>query len=574
MKRKFLVVLLAIVATFCMAFGLAACGEKSDETGNETGSNPSITDPSDGEQGGTQKPDEGGQGGTQKPDESEQGGTQKPDDGEQEPETYTEGLCFTEMYGEDGTTVIGYSVGAGEAADEEEIIIPSEYNNLPVLSISRSQDDEEFWKKLYEVSGGLTEAEQFVLSQKYTFSYCVNLKKITIPDSVTVIGNAAFGACSALTEINIPDGVTSIGDSAFYDCIGLTSITIPHSMTLIRNRAFEGCYKLVEVWNYSDLQIEEDSGYNGGVGEYALNIYTTNEKSKQTKTDDGYLFYEDGEESYLLGYIGTSTELTLPAKSPTGKNYEIYQYAFYYCNKLTSVTIPDSVTLIGDEAFYWCSGLTSITIGRGVKEIGGGAFAGCFKLMEVWNYSELQIEVGSYFANGSIGEYAFIIYTTNEKSKQTKTNDGYLFYEDGTESYLLGYYGASTELTLPAKSPQGNNYEIYQSAFYYCNTLTSVTIPDSVTSIGSYAFRDCSGLTSVTIGKGVIEIEYAAFGSCTALKEVHFENPNGWKVLSIYYGNGTTYYGTTTVSGLEDPATAAQYLTDTYCYYDCWKREG
>ena len=118
MKHKFLVVLMAIATAFCMAFGFTACGEKNPD---ETGNNPPITDPSggnqgeqgsqgnQGEQGGTQKPDEGEQGGTQKPDEGEQGGTQKPDESEQEPETYTEGLCFTEMYGEDGTTVIPWA---------------------------------------------------------------------------------------------------------------------------------------------------------------------------------------------------------------------------------------------------------------------------------------------------------------------------------------------------------------------------------------------------------------------------------------------------------------------------------
>lgn len=230
MKRKFLVVLLAVLATFCMAFGFAACGEKSDETGN----NPSITDPSgtqgnqgsqggtqkpdDSEQGGEQKPDDSEQGDTQKPDDSEQGGEQKPDEGEQEPETYTKGLFYSEMYGEDGTTVIGYSVGAGEAVDEEEIVIPSEYNNLPVLSISRSEDDETFWNKLYEESKGITpkEWEQYLsFEQKYTFFYCTNLKKIKIPDSVIAIGYAAFEGCSALTEITVPNSVTSIGGFVF-----------------------------------------------------------------------------------------------------------------------------------------------------------------------------------------------------------------------------------------------------------------------------------------------------------------------------------------------------------------------
>ena len=93
-----------------------------------------------------------------------------------------------------------------------------------------------------------------------------------------------------------------------------------------------------------------------------------------------------------------------------------------------------------------------------------------------------------------------------------------------------------------------------------CNTSK---IPDdgSVTAIGKRAFYKCSGLTSVTIPDSVTSIGNYAFDGCDGLKEVHFKNPNGWKADLI------------PLSGLYDPATAAQYLTNTYVGY-YWKREG
>ncbi len=101
--------------------------------------------------------------------------------------------------------------------------------------------------------------------------------------------------------------------------------------------------------------------------------------------------------------------------------------------------------------------------------------------------------------------------------------------------------------------------EIGKGAFVGCIGLTSVTIPDSVTSIGERAFSGCSGLTSVTISDSVTEIDKGAFVGCDNLKNVHFETPNGWEAGSI------------SLSGLNNPAQAAEYLTDTYCGYN-WER--
>ena len=231
----------------------------------------------------------------------------------------------------------------------------------------------------------------------YAFLNCTSLTSIAIPNSVTSIEADAFYGCTSLTSITIPNSVTSIGDFAFYGCTSLTSIIIGNGLTSIGSQAFDDCFRLVEVYNLSTLTIKKGSDANGYVGRYALVIHTSlSEKSNLFTDENGFAFYEDGENCYLLGYTGNETVLILP-QSCHGKKYAIYQYAFYNCTSLTSITLPNGVTSIGGYVFCGCMSLTSIAIPNSVTSIGDYAFCGCMSLTSIAIPNSVT----------SIGNYAF-----------------------------------------------------------------------------------------------------------------------------------------------------------------------
>ena len=242
----------------------------------------------------------------------------------------------------------------------------------------------------------------------------------------------------------------------------------------------------------------------------------------EIKYSEGLAFTDNGDGTCFVSGIGTctDTELYIPPVSPDGKAVTaIGNKAFYYCHNIITVVIPDSVTSISEWAFYNCTSLTSIEIPDSVTSIDSYAFSGCYKLVEVINHSSLNIKAGS--SNyGYVGYYAKEVH--NGESKIVNQN-GYLFYTYNNVNYLLGCVGNDTDLILP-ENYNGENYEIYKYAFCNCTSLTSVVIPDSVTSIGEYAFFNCTTLVSVKIGDGVISIGYSAFSKCINLTSVEIGN--------------------------------------------------
>ncbi len=195
---------------------------------------------------------------------------------------------------------------------------------------------------------------------------------------VKIIDPNAFANCASIVTVTIPDTVSGVGEGAFSWCQSLIRVTLGKSITFIGDFAFDSCYKLTEVYNRSSLAIVAGNEEHGKIGLYALSVATTS-KSSIKKTDDGFRFYKNGAVCHLLGYEGDKTELTLP-DSFEGMSYEIHPFALSGKSEITKITVPKGVTSIGDYAFSGCHNLSSITLPTGLTSIGKFAFQSCFCL--------------------------------------------------------------------------------------------------------------------------------------------------------------------------------------------------
>ncbi|GAP71680.1 glycoside hydrolase family 5 [Candidatus Symbiothrix dinenymphae] len=188
----------------------------------------------------------------------------------------------------------------------------------------------------------------------------------------------------------------------------------------------------------------------------------------------------------------------------------IRAYAFLGCTGLTSVTIPNNVTSIGSFAFSGCTGLTSVTIPNSVTSIESSAFKGTGLTSVTIPNSVTRINISVF--SGCTGLTAIDVDEAN--TQYSSSVDGVLYNKNKTtlSAYPAGKQGA---FTIP-----NSVTSIEYQAFYGCTGLTSVTIPNSVTIIGDGAFRGCSGLTSVTIPISVTRIASTAFEGCSGLTAI------------------------------------------------------
>ena len=320
---------------------------------------------------------------------------------------------------------------------------------------------------------------------------------IYFDNPITTIGNQAFYKCSTLKSISIPDSVTSIGDFAFANCSNLTSVTIPDSVTTIGKEVFANCTNLTSINIPNSVT---------SIGDTILfNCNNLMEINGKFASEDGRCLIIDG----VLNSFAPAglTEYTIPNSVTSIGKYvfencsitnitipdsvtSIDKYAFYYCSGVTNVTIGNGVTTIGEKAFYHCSNLTSVTIGNSVTSIGNDAFGTCSKLTNVY-ITDIAAWCNISFSSSTSNplDYAGNLYLNNE---------------------------LVTDLTIPDSVTSIGSF-----AFYNCISLKSIIIPNSVTSIGGGAFRDCKSLTSVTIPNSVTSIGERAFYECYNLTSVY-----------------------------------------------------
>lgn len=309
--------------------------------------------------------------------------------------------------------------------------------------------------------------------ERSAFNGCRSLTSITIPKSITSIGDGAFSGCSDVSvfvsdweswysirieeggtdslpsdfalyvngqevkEIVVPTSVTSIGYGAFWGCKSLTTATITDNVKFIDKYAFVDCKNLTTVVLPNSLASIET-----GVFWNCINLSNVTIPNSVTSID---------------GFAGCTAlkDITIP-------NSVTRISGFAGCTALTDITIPNSVTSIGSLAFAGCTSLSNISMSNSVTSIGSSAFAGCTAL---------------------------------------------------------------TNISIPNSVTSIGN-----SAFMNCKKLTSVAIPDNVSNIESQTFYNCSGLSTISIGNSVLHIYEKAFGNCTSLLDVYNHS------LELMYG--------------------------------------
>ncbi len=350
----------------------------------------------------------------------------------------------------------------------------------------------------------------------------LSVQNIVLSDRVISIGNRAFSGYSRLTSITISDSVTSIGAGAFSGCSSLTSIIIPDSVTSIGAGAFSGCSSLESI----------TLPFVGG---------SIKSASDTNQYPFGYIFGTasyDGGTAITQYYYGTNVTYAISAtyyipnslQSVTIIGGNILYGAFYNCGNLTNVVIPNSTTSIEDSAFRNCTNLTSITISESIISIGDRVFYNCSNLISVYFEESSQLTfLGSavfYNCSGlknivipnsatSIGAGAF----SGCSSLESITLPFVGATQDGTATFSYVFGSAGTPASLRQVILTGGS-TIADYAFQNCSSLTSILIPNSVTSIGSNAFQNCSSLTSIIIPDTVTSIGTGAFSGCSSLESI------------------------------------------------------
>jgi len=338
------------------------------------------------------------------------------------------------------------------------------------------------------------------------FDGCTALATINIPSTVTTLGAYDFQG-THLTSVTIPDGVAVIPDYVFKDCVYLTTVTIGSGVTTIGNQSFYGCTALTDMyflgltaptyvgsnWIYRTVL-----GYSVAVGHaYTDSNFPAPGNIWSYLTMGDYITRQDGDyvyniisgQAFIVDYTGSGGNVVIPATLGGSPVVSIGNYAMSNITALTSVTIPSNITTIGAGAFYGCSNLVSITfLGlTAPTSVGTNWVTGCNANIRGHAYVASNFPTpGNYFTGLLMGAYISDIF-----------GDFRYAIVAGTAT-ITGYIGTNSTLIIPSTingyTVTTIGYESFSSSTY----PTSVTIPNTITTIEGRAFYGCSNLVNIT----------------------------------------------------------------------------
>ena len=326
------------------------------------------------------------------------------------------------------------------------------------------------------------------------FHHCQNLERITLPSALQTLSNGTFYGCAALSEVTFPASLKTIEKSAFGYCRNLSEVKLPASLTTIQSYVFNGCSALKTVfydgslaqWNHITANKDADNDADKDVLGYSCPSLVTGDYTAQfISVKDDPFAYPPPKTVTITKYTGTESTVILPSTISSWPVTKIGEDALKDNTTITSVTIPASVTEIGSNAFAGCTNLTSVN------------YAG--------DWSNLTIQSGNPAVQDAANEQLF----------------DFKFTPDNTAVIVTNYKckGTAADVTIPS-CYKGKPVTAIGHAAFFNSAVTSVTIPDSVTSIDDNAFGFCSQLTNISIPNSVTYIGFSAFAHCTSLKSI------------------------------------------------------
>ena len=392
------------------------------------------------------------------------------------------------------------------------------------------------------------------------FEGCKALSSIVIPEGVTAISNYLFNGCEKLASVTFPQGITTIGEGAFVDCKSLTTLSLPNQITSIEKTAFKNCTGLTSIVLPEELTTIKESSFEGCSGLVAIVL-------PDTVTGIGTSAFNN---CTSLSSIVFSSAL-----------YSIGASAFQNCTSLFTVSMPSSVHLIGKNAFYGCTGLKKVIVNdmaawyniwfespesnplhyarhlysdeeteikelfidNSVSSIGNYAFYNAENLLGIYIFSYSPPSIHAYTFGNTC--YTWTDVYVPEKRKEIFQNSDYWRNFKSVSDLSPTVDGIKYNITTPTEAkvtclgndekyigqitiPESitftgkifNVVAVEDEAFKECSELLSVTIPNSVTSIGLSAFYGCSSLESINIPNHLTSIGDRTFMGCSSLSSI------------------------------------------------------
>lgn len=362
------------------------------------------------------------------------------------------------------------------------------------------------------------------------FRHCQNLERITLPSALQTLSNGTFYGCAALSEVTFPASLKTIEKSAFGYCRNLSEVKLPASLTTIQSYVFNGCSALKTVsydgslaqWNHITANKDADNDADKDVLGYSCPSLVTDDYTAQfiLVMDDAY---PPPKTVTITKYTGTESTVILPSTINSWPVTKIGEDAFQDNTTITSVTIPANVTEIGSNAFAGCTNLTSVN------------YAG--------DWSNLTIQSGNPAVQDAANEQLF----------------DFDFILNNTAVIVTRYNGTAADVTIPSRY-KGKPVTAIEHAAFFNSAVTSVTIPDSVTSIDDNAFGFCSQLTNISIPNSVTYIGFSAFAHCTSLKSITLPS-------SLSFISGSLFSGCSQLTTIHIPDSVPSI--QSYAFYHC-----